>query len=426
MNLELQGVKSIFSEFKTDLLGKVGFKTSTLYLSQVLALILGAATGVINTRVLGPDGYGLFTFFFSFTTFIVIFFRFGFFNAAGLLVAQVKSRDEEREIIGSSIIVAFIIGVSYSLTIFILSFFIDQIFKTNIGLLMRYLSFLLIPLPLQLLIPNLARGTSRVSMLAAFYVLPSTIYLIGAVILTLLMPVQTYHFILLNTFSIIFCLLIILYLFNPAFTNIKNNINKIFKKTKEYGFHIYSGQVVDQSTAKLGEILIPYYVTTSALGFYSLASTLLSPMIALPSSVSITLFKDFVKMKTIPNKIILYILGWLTLCTIILYSLGEFIVTLLFGEPFISVYYFILPLVLAGFFKGIYQPYLMFLSAKEKGRWVRNSSFAMGLVYIACDIILIPVIGVYGAITADIIASFTFFILVFIFYKKYLGALNAA
>lgn len=85
----------IFSEFKKDLMGNTGRQTSTLYLSQIIALFLGVFTGIINTRVLGPAGYGILAFFFVITSFTVLFFRFGFFSASGLLIAQAK--DERKE-----------------------------------------------------------------------------------------------------------------------------------------------------------------------------------------------------------------------------------------------------------------------------------------------------------------------------------------
>jgi len=55
--------KDIVNEFKKDLLSRTGRQTSTLYLSQIIALFLGVFTGIINTRVLGPEGYGILAFF---------------------------------------------------------------------------------------------------------------------------------------------------------------------------------------------------------------------------------------------------------------------------------------------------------------------------------------------------------------------------
>ena len=79
---------AIFTEFKKDLTGKTGRQTFTLYLTQIIALFLGIFTGIINIRVLGPAGYGILAFFFTITSFTVLFFRFGFFSASGLLIAH--------------------------------------------------------------------------------------------------------------------------------------------------------------------------------------------------------------------------------------------------------------------------------------------------------------------------------------------------
>ena len=66
--------KSIVYEFKKDLMGKTGRQTSTLFLSQIAALFLGVFTGIINTRVLGPEGYGILAFFFTIT--LLLFYSF--------------------------------------------------------------------------------------------------------------------------------------------------------------------------------------------------------------------------------------------------------------------------------------------------------------------------------------------------------------
>jgi len=50
---------TIFNEFKKDLIGKTGRQTSSLFLSLIAALFLGIFTGIVNTRVLGPAGYGI-------------------------------------------------------------------------------------------------------------------------------------------------------------------------------------------------------------------------------------------------------------------------------------------------------------------------------------------------------------------------------
>ncbi|MBL4624063.1 MAG: polysaccharide biosynthesis C-terminal domain-containing protein, partial [Flavobacteriales bacterium] len=60
---------------------------------------------------------------------------------------------------------------------------------------------------------------------------------------------------------------------------------------------------------------------------------------------------------------------------------------------------------IAHFFQGLSSPY-SFLSAKSKGKEIRNIAFAEALINVAGNLILIPLYGVIGAIVASIIARF--------------------
>lgn len=396
---------AIITELKKDLTGKTGRQTSTLYLAQIIALFLGIFTGIINTRALGPVGYGILAFFFVITSFTVLFFRFGFFSAAGLLIAQAKEERKERELTGTSVIVALFIGISYSFFILFLSFFVDDIFHTNIGWILRYTSFLLIAMPLSMLIPQVGIGMNKIERLSLFNVIPTAIYLLGALMLLRIIEIEPFDFILLHIVASIIGILVVIYLFHPLFSNIRKNLKEIWKKTKEYGFQLYLGQIADQSTYKLDGIFITYFVNTTQLGFYSLAMTMTAPMVGLSRALSMSLFKGFVDMDRIPKKVIYYNFLWLAACVVGLVIFGKFIVVLLFTEKFLPVVPLILPLALAGFFQGMYQPYGMFLGAKEKGKWKRNISISQAIFNVIGNFFLIYYMGAMGAAVASAIAT---------------------
>jgi len=413
--------KDMVNEFKKDLLSRTGRQTSTLYLSQIIALFLGVFIGIINTRVLGPEGYGILAFFLTITSFTVLFFRFGFFSASGLLIAQAKEERKERELTGASIITAFFIGISYSFFILILSFFVDDIFHTNIGWILRYTSFMLIALPFTFLIPQVGRGMNKIERMSLFNVIPKVIYLLGALMLLKIIQIEPFHFILLNIFSTIIGILVVIRSFHPRFNNIRENLKEIWKKNKEYGFHLYLGQIADQSTYQLDRIFITYFVNTTQLGFYSLAMTITAPMVGLSSALSMSLFKGFVDMERIPKKVIYYNSLWLAACVVGLTIFGKFIVVLLFTEKFLPTVPLILPLALASFFQGMYQPYGMFFESKGKGKWIRNNSCATSLVNLVGNIVLIPIFGAYGAAIASALSKMTHYIVYIYYMRRYLN-----
>lgn len=420
LGFRMVNAKSIVCEFKKDLMGKTGRQTSTLYISQIVALFLGIFIGIINTRVLGPEGYGILAFFLAITSFTVLFFRFGFFSASGLMIAQAKGERKERELTGASVIVAFLIGISYSFFILFLSFFVDDIFNTNIGWILRYTSFMLIALPFTFLVPQVGRGTNKIERMSFFNVIPKVIYLLGALMLLKIIQIEPFHFILLSIFSTIIGVLVVMHSFHPLFNNINENLKEIWKKTKEYGFHLYLGQIADQSTCQLDKIFITYFVNTIQLGFYSLAMAMTAPMVGLSQALSMSLFKGFVDMGRIPKKVIYYNFLWLAACVAGLVIFGKFVVALLFTENFLPSVPLILPLALAGFFRGMYQPYNMFLGAKGKGRWMRNISVTQSIFNMVGNLIFIYYWGAMGAAIASAIATLIAYLGYAYYYRKYI------
>lgn len=416
----MRKLNALINEFKKDLKGKTAKQTSTLYFTQIIALLLGVFTGIINTRVLGPEGYGILAFFIAITSFTVLFFRFGFFSASGLLIAQAKDEKKERELIGASIIIALFVGASYSFFMLFLSFFVDSIFHTNIGWILRCTSFMLIALPFSMLIPQIGRGTNKIEQMSLFNVIPATVYLLGALMLLKLIQIEPFHFILLHIFATITGIFVVIYLFHPLFTNIKANLKEIWKKTKEYGFHLYLGQIAGQSTYQLDKIFITYFVNTTQLGFYSLAMAITAPMVGLSTSLSMSLFKGFVNTERIPKKVIYYNFLWLAACVAVLTIFGKFIVVLLFTEKFLPTVPLIFPLALASFFQGMYQPYNMFLGAKGKGKWMRNISISQAIFNILGNFFFIYYMGTMGAAIASAIATFIAYTGHKYYYHKYL------
>lgn len=401
---------------------KTGRQTFSLFSAKIFVIFLGIVTATLHTRILGPVDYGVLSFFVTITGFTVLFFRFGLFSSGGLLLAQTKGIKKERELIGILLLITLLLGFSYALFIFISSFFIDNIFNTNINNILKIVSPILIILPFQFLITAIGQGTNKIKHIAWFNVIPKTLYVIGilAILALNLIKINVSSLILLNLFTIIVGVGIITYSFKPLFSNLKENLKKIWSKNKEYGIHLYWGQIADQSTYKLDGIFISYFVNIIQLGFYTLAIAITSPMTMLSQSLSMSLFKGFVNKDKIPKKVIYYNFLWLLISVVGLVILGKFIVSLLFTDKFLPVVPLILPLALAGFFQGMYQPYNMFLAAQGKGKWLRNISFIEAMFNIFGNLFFVIYFGVIGIAFASFIAKLLSFGSHMYYYKKYL------
>ena len=269
------------------------------------------------------------------------------------------------------------------------------------------------------LIHSIAVGTNKIEKLSIFNVIPAAVYLLGALMLLKIIQIEPFYFIILHIVATIIGILVVINLFHPLFSNIRANLNNIWKKTKEYGFHMYLGQIANQSTYQLDKIFITYFVNTTQLGFYSLAMAITSPMVKLSSALAQSLFKGFVDMDRIPKKVIYYNFLWLAACVVGVTLFGKFIVVFLFTEKFLAAVPLILPLALAHFFQGMYQPYA-FLAAKEKGKWIRNVAHAEAISNIMGNIFLIYFFGAFGAAVASAISKFIHWMMLRHYYGRFI------
>lgn len=397
-------------------------QTFYLYSSQILGMVLGVVTVTLNTRILGPERYGIVSFFFTIVEYVVLFFRFGFFSSGGLLIAQENAEEKGREIIGALILIGSIIGLGFGGFIFSTSFFIDTLFKTNTKHIFRIFSPLLVVVPFQMLISQIATGTNKIGILASFNIIPKILYVIGVVVFLLFEfgNLSADMVIFMNLSSVAIGVVLIVRAFNPSFRNLRENLKKIWEKNKEYGLHLYLGQITDKSTYKLDGIFISYLVNTVQLGFYNLATTLASPIVLLSQSLSTSLFKDFAHKEKMPKKVIYPNFLWLAVCTPGLIVCGGYIVSSLFGDKFRGMNYLIPPLALTCFFQGMYQPYNMFLAAKGKGTWLRNISIAQSIFNVIGNILFIYYMGALGAAIASMIAALIAYLgYIYYYYKLY-------
>ena len=398
-----------------------------LFASSIFFIIVSFLATTLNTRVLGPQEYGVLTFFITLTEFTALFFNFGFFHTSSILLAQAASKSDEQELTGAFLLIALLIGAGYAFFVFLLGFFVDMIFHTKINPLLQWFSPFLIVLPMQNLFPQLYRGTNNIKFLAYFKIMPETFYVICVLSLVILHLTAQIHIPLLISLSLLAIGITVAshaYLLKPRFTNFKINLKKIWDKNLDYGIHVYWGQISNQPTYNLDKILITYFANTTQLGFYFLANCFVVPMVMLSNSLSTSLFKSFTQKDTIPPKVFQYNFLWLSSYLVLLLSLNHFAISVFFGEKFLPASSLIFPLAFAGFFQGMYQPYA-FLAAKEKGVWIRNVALAEGAFNIVGNFVLIYFYGAWGAAVASAIAKCITFTMLSRYYRRYQKELAA-
>ncbi len=385
----------------------------------MILMLLGFAIKYIQTRELGDIEYGRYAFFVSISSFLTLFFRFGYFVSTQVLLAQNHNEDRERKLIGAATLIAIICGALLVIVLFLGSFIVDDLFKTDIGPILRAFSPLCIVMPFPYLISSTSVGSNRIGIEVTYNLLPKSLFLAALLILCNISTLDVEWNIILNLGSTLLALIIIISYLKPDFSAVKRYLGIIHLKNKKYGIHYYLGAITNQTTYKLDEMFITYFINTTQLGFYTLAHMICSPMITLSRSVTNALFKRFSAMKRIPVKLFLINGLWLAGCVAFLTLVSEPLVTFLFGEDFLTVAELIPWLALVFLIHGMGIPF-GFLAAKSQGKMLRNVSWAEALVNIIGNYFLIKGYGVYGAILASALAKTTNLSMMIYYYRKFI------
>ena len=398
---------------------KIGKQTAILFGSQIALVIIGFGIKKLQTNVLGAELYGLYAFFGSFTAFAALFFRFGFYSSLQVLLAENKDFIKEREFFGLGFIVNLVIGLFFGAFIWFISFYIDSLFQIQIGSILRLVAPLTIIIPSRSLISAMSIGSNKVHILPIYENISKVLFFIALAVFALSDSLTIYNTIVFNLLTLLISFGVIYRQFEPSFKNLENNFKVLWRKTKSYGFNFYLGSSANQSTFKLDELAISYFINTTVNGFYSLASMIASPMIMGSQALSNSLFKDFSQQKKIPTKVFVYNTAWLIFSMIVLYFIADWVVLILFGTDFQDVSKYAIGLSIAFFFQGLYQPF-NFLSAKSQGKAIRNVAVTEAVINLTGNILLIPFFGVAGAIYTSILAKFIHFLGKLYYYNRYI------
>ena len=412
-------MKELLSKSFKDLLfhkKEVG-NTAILFSTQILVLIIGLGIKTIQVRALSPKEYGLLALFGTITTVLVLFFHYASFSSLKVILANNKDKQKEKEFVGLGIQIAGVLGVLFSTVVFLFSFFIDDLLDVEISYLLRVLAPFCFILPFQFFISEIAIGANKLKSLSLFHLFSRLLFISSLFILWKGNHLNIQLIIILNLLAWLVSTVVILISFKPIFSNRRENIKLVKEKNRSFGFSYYFGAIINQSTYKLDEIFITYFVNITQLGFYTLASIICSPMTFLSRAFVNSIFKKLALKDRIPMRVFVYNTLWLAFCVLFLYISADFIVNTLFGEDYLKVSSYILPLSIAFLFQGMYAPF-SFLAIKSKGKELRNVAYLEASVNVIGNVILVPIYLVEGAIYASIFSRFTHFIGLWYYYNK--------
>ncbi len=401
-------------------LTKTAKQTIALYLAQIGTMFFGFLFTVLNARLLSKFEFGSLNFYVQVLMTIALFFEFGYFTAGSRLIALEKNYAKEREFVGALYFLGLVISIGYVFTLLVLSFFVDDIFKSSVKNLILIGLIPSIAFPFQFLIQLVFQGSNEILKLSVYTLFPRMLYFFFIGFAFLLnffsLSVSSLSYVLSFFVATLFTILIS----KPKFTALKENLKKIFYETKTYGIKVYFGRIAGMLGYQSNVLLIQYFAAEIQVANYSLVNFFTTPISVFSRSLCTSLFKGFAYQEKIPKRVFKINFLWLFLSSALYLIIGGFILELLFSKKYAEAIPLILPLIGANFFIGAFQPYNFYLSAKGEGNYLRNTAIVYSLLAIILNLIFIPIYGAMGAAYATFASIIINFLLHRHYYKKIL------
>ncbi|WP_460218935.1 lipopolysaccharide biosynthesis protein [Psychroserpens sp. MEBiC05023] len=395
-------------------------KIVTLYGSTFIGITLGFAISVFNTSVLGKEAFGDFKFIETVFRFLASLVSVGVFISITRMLAISKSKTYTHKLIGFFVLALLIAGAIGVILLIIFSFLEPIWFSGNLGPMFRKYSFLIFAILGSIAMREILKGLNKIYTLSILNAIPALLYLIIAYVYNLDNPLYLEDILLLFYGLQLLFIIVIIFKLKPDFKIKKNHIKDVVHENNTNGKPIYFGSLAGVATAHIVGFSLSYYIDNTQVGFFTLAMTVCSPLIMVPSVLGTVLFKKFANFDYIPKKVIFFSILATAFALMIFYVFIERVFLLFYSEDFSPAIDISKILILGFLLHGFGDLINRFLGAKGKGKLLRNSAFIVGIVNVLGYTILVKYYGVTGAIITKILASGTYLFMMYYYYTKFI------
>lgn len=383
-----------------------------------MGLFVGVLSSIINTNFIDPIDYGDVRYVQNILNFVTTIVLFGYFQSGSRLLALSDSVEYSRRIKGVMVIILII-----CLFFLMISCVIGALIPTKKESI-PFLFLVSIPICGNMLFFNYinttAQGDNQISKISVIRILPGLLYLPLAYLLYSTWGATSTRMILLQwgIGSLIgICVIIST---KPLFKDMRPIWRELSSENRKYGKQLYIGSLVMVATNYLAGIFIgAYNIDNSQVGFYTLALTISTPLMQLPSIIGTTYFKKFAKEVRIPKKVLNTTLVLSLLSCLLFIIIIKPLVLFLYNEKYAIVGSYASWLAIGYTLHGLGDLFNRYLGSHGRGKEIRNASIANGIIKILGYSILIYFFNTKGALITTVACSCIYAGCIYYYYTKF-------
>jgi O-antigen/teichoic acid export membrane protein len=396
---------------------RVAFQAAGFAGASLFANLLAVVATAVLTRNLSTEDFGSYSFAVSFLFFVALFFEFGLFLPAARLAA-VSEPHERREVIGAALVAYLPVGLAFSVTVFVLSFWLDDWFNVDAGTAVRIAAFPAIAFPFSFVLQQLAQGLGRLHIASTATVLAQLVLLVLLVAQVSVDGLDTTRALVLRSVGLLVAGCAAAVALRPLFRHGVQWAGVLLRHAREWGFHVFVGRVLSIGTYNMDVLMLGIWADSRSVGLYALAGAIATasgfPVVGLASA----LFGQMARARAIERR-------WLALsvaigvpCMLLAWLLAGPVIRTFFSARYAAAATLVFPLALAQLVRGVTGIFNTFLSAHGRGPDLRNAGLVLTGSNVAFNFALIPPFGASGAAWASLLALVANLVAHVVFYRR--------
>lgn len=385
--------------------------------ASLTANALAVVGTALLTRNLSTADFGTYSFSVSFLFFVALFFEFGLFLPAARLAAFGDAEDR-REIIGAALLTYLPVGLAFSATVFVLSFWIDDWFNVDAGTAVRVAALPAIAFPFSFVLQQLAQGLDRLHVASIAAVLAQLVLLVLLAIQVGIGELTTSRALELRALGLLVAGVACAALLRPLFAHTLRWARLLVRQAREWGFHVFVGRVLSIGTYNMDVLMLGIWSSSSSVGLYVLAGAIATasgfPVVGLANA----LFGRMARAAAIERRWLVRSVTIGLPCMLAAWLVADPVISIFFSDRYAAAADLVFPLALAQLVRGVTGIFNTFLTAHGQGFDLRNAGLVLTVSNIAFNFALIPSFGAKGAAWASLFALVANLIAHVVFYRR--------
>jgi O-antigen/teichoic acid export membrane protein len=378
-----------------------------------LALV---ATAIL-TRNLSTGAFGNYSFAVSFLFFVALFFEFGLFQPAARLAA-VSGSQERREVVGAALLAYLPVGLAFSGTVLVLSFWVDDWFNVDAANTIRVAAVPAIAFPFYFVLQQLAQGMDRLHIASIATVLAQLVLVVLLTIQVAIGEVTTSSALVFRALGLLVAGLLSAFALRPLFAETARWARVFVQHARQWGFQVFVGRVLSIGTYNMDILMLGIWTSSRSVGMYALAGSIATasgfPVVGFSSA----LYGRMARSPAIERRWLVRSLSIGIPCMVAAWLLAAPVIRIFFSPRYEAAAALVLPLALAQLVRGTTGIFNTFLTAHGRGTDLRNAGLVLTLSNVAFNFLLIPSFGASGAAWASLLALGANLVAHVVFYRR--------